>query len=64
MQIPTRCPSCTKTFVIEVPDSEFEAWQGGVLIQNAMPSVPADVREQLVSGIDPKCWDEMFSEAE
>ena len=39
-----------------------EDWQAGELIQNAMPNLDADSREQLISGTCPKCWDEMFGD--
>ena len=33
----------------------------GVLIQNAMPYLPANVREMLISGLCDDCQAEMFS---
>ena len=56
------CPFCQKTAQIEVVAEEFEDWQAGELIQNAMPNLDADSREQLISGTCPKCWDEMFGD--
>ena len=56
------CPFCKKTAQIEVVAEEFEDWQAGELIQNAMPNLDADSREQLISGTCPKCWDEMFGD--
>lgn len=54
------CPRCKKTGRIEVVAEEFEDWQAGELIQNAMPNLDADSREQLISGTCPTCWDDMF----
>lgn len=50
------CPLCGKEWSIPVPASEYAAWKGGMLIQEAMPSVPADQRELLITGICPECW--------
>lgn len=58
------CPRCKKTGRIEVVAEEFEDWQAGELIQNAMPNLDADSREQLISGTCPTCWDEMFGDPE
>lgn len=56
------CPFCKKTAQVAVNAAEFEDWQAGELIQNAMPNLDADSREQLISGTCPKCWDEMFGD--
>jgi hypothetical protein len=37
---------------------------GTVLIQNAMPDVPAELREFVISGITPNEWESMFSNLE
>ena len=54
------CPFCQKLAEVEVPFEGFMAWQSGELIQNAMPELSADSREQLISGTCPRCWDETF----
>ena len=58
--IETRCPFCGKTAIVEVPTDGFIAWQFGATVQKAFPKLDADIREQLVSGICPTCWDKMF----
>jgi hypothetical protein len=63
MKITTKCGICQKTSEVEVPDAEYRAWRNGELIQNALVSVPAPVREQLITGIDG-CWDELFAKGE
>lgn len=55
---------CRKSATVEVPDAEFAAWQAGALIQHALTSVPTEQREQLVTGIDSKCWTKLFAQAE
>lgn len=60
MVVAVHCPFCQKSAEVEVPVKGFLAWQSGELIQNAMPEVDADSREQLISGTCSKCWDKMF----
>lgn len=43
-----------------VPTRGLEAWLDGEFIQRAMPSVSADDREFLISGMSPKGWNIMF----
>lgn len=44
-----------------VPADEMFTYNQGELIQNAMPSVSAEDREWLMTGITPDCWGSMFS---
>ena len=47
---------------IQVTQAQIDAWQGGELIQNAMPNVSADEREFIKPGITPEEWEETFGE--
>jgi hypothetical protein len=58
------CPMCRESRTLEVPADGFERWQSGELIQNAMPELSADDREQLISGTCGKCWTELFGSDE
>lgn len=50
------CPVCKKPGYVEVPRSEGVAYLIGVLrIQDAMPTTPVAVREQLLTGLHPAC---------
>ena len=42
----------------------LEAWESGVLIQDALPELSASEREQLMTGIHAECWDRAFPEEE
>ena len=53
-KLETRCPFCGKTAIITVATSDFIAWQGGMLIQNAFPYLSDNERESLISGICQK----------
>lgn len=56
------CPFCHKATTIQVVEEDYLAWKyDGVLIQNAMPYLPANVREMLISGLCDDCQAEMFS---
>jgi hypothetical protein len=50
------------TLDIPVTQSQIDAWQGGLLIQEAMPNLSADDREFLMTGITPQVWDAEFGE--
>ena len=49
---------------LDVTQEQLDAWQGGVLIQDAMPNLSADEREFLQTGILPDEWDQLFPEEE
>ena len=55
------CPICGKTHYVEVNESAYWKWQDGILIQNAMPELTPTEREQLISGICPKCQEFIFA---
>ena len=43
----------------------YKCWERGeLMIQEALPELTADEREQLMSGINQKRWDEMFKESD
>lgn len=58
------CMICNLEKTIHCTQEELNLWQGGMLIQNAMPNVSVDERELLISGVCGTCFDEMFDEAE
>ena len=49
---------------IAVTEAQLEAWQNGTHIQNAMPNVPAEDREFIMTGITPEEWGETFGQAD
>ena len=53
---------CGQRSVVTVERHELSAWQAGELIQKAFPSLSAGVRELLMTGTHPACWEEMFAE--
>ena len=45
---------------IDICQSQIDAWDGGMLIQDAMPDVSKDDREFIMSGSTHVDWDKMF----
>lgn len=64
LMITRKCVFCGKPHSVEVDSYEYNLWDNGALIQNAMPNEPAEVREFLISGICPTCQKECFDEFE
>ena len=62
MQITRTSPFSGKTNTreINVTQEQLDAWEGGELIQNAMPNVSADDREFIKTGVTPEEWEETF----
>jgi hypothetical protein len=60
--VSTTCPICNEYDEVVVPLDGYLAWNKGALIQDAMPTVSVDVREQLMTGICPSCWEINFGE--
>lgn len=56
----TACPFCGHAHEIAVNEADYWDWEDGELAQVAFPYLSAEEREMLISGICPKCWDEMF----
>ena len=46
----------TNSMEIDVTFQQLSVWEGGVLIQNAMPNLTADEREFIMTGITPEEW--------
>ena len=62
INVEMRCPFCGEEHAVEVNLIQFEKWQNGELIQNAMPDLTPTEREQLISGLCLKCQAEVFGE--
>lgn len=56
------CPMCGHTHKIDknIDAEDWNNWQDGMCIQYAMPYLNATEREQLISGLCPKCQKEVF----
>ena len=54
----------TRTRDINVTQDQLDAWESGVLAQNAFPHLSADDREFIMTGITSDEWDAAFKEDE
>ena len=56
------CPVTHKQWRVDgVKEADYEAWLAGAKIQNVMPYLNADEREQLITGICSEGWEQTFS---
>ena len=60
LDIKVTCRECKQAFEIAVNPDDVRKWQGGELIQRAMPYLTADERELLISGTCGSCFDKMW----
>ena len=58
------CFHCKEVGTVEIPSQELFNLNQGLLIQEALVSVPKDLREQIMTGTHPKCFIEMFGDEE
>jgi hypothetical protein len=56
------CVFTGKEYEVIVPTDGLDRWLCGALIQEAMPTVNAEDREFLISGISPEGWNSTFGE--
>lgn len=59
-------PFSHKKHTIDIPvtHEQLAEWEGGKLIQNAMPNLNVDQREFILTGITPEEWEEVFGGGE
>jgi hypothetical protein len=53
------CSICSKGGFVEVSSEGYTARKKGALIQEAFSELDKSLREQIVSGTHPKCWESM-----
>ena len=61
-QVSGNCAFTGENYSCKVPTTGLEIWQSGAPIQGAMPNVPAEEREFLISGISPNGWRKTFGD--
>ena len=52
----------TRTRNLPVTPEQIREWEGGMLIQNAMPHLSMADREFVMTGVTDKEWQEEFAE--
>lgn len=58
------CFHCRKTGTVELLAQEVFYLHQGMLVQDAVKSLDAGLREQFISGSHPECFEAMFKEEE
>ena len=58
------CFHCKEVGTVEIPSQELFDLNQGKLIQEALVSVPKELREQILTGTHPNCWIELFGPEE
>tara|TARA_R110002012_G_scaffold210216_1_gene380827 strand:- start:734 stop:919 length:186 start_codon:yes stop_codon:yes gene_type:complete len=49
----------TRSLDLNVTQDQIDLWEGGMVIQNAMPNLSIDEREFIMTGVTAKEWDSM-----
>jgi len=64
MNITRRSPITREVRTLDLPvtKEQIAAWEGGELIQKAMPHLSDDEREFIMTGITSEEWDTLFKE--
>lgn len=58
------CIVCHKSSNVELETEKLKRWIAGEHVQNVWPEKSPDQREILITGIHPKCWNEIFGGGE
>jgi hypothetical protein len=59
-----KCSHCGKNGIIMLEEEQLFKWLSGSLIQEAFPNISAPIREQIMTGMHPECWTEIFAFSE
>ena len=57
LRITRPCRITGKNYTVFTTQEQYDRWQGGELIQVAMPDLRSEDREFLISGMSPDGWD-------
>lgn len=62
MKVKVECQYCGKEYLLNISEDQYnKLLEGKELIQNIIPEVDPGIREILISGLCPKCWDKTFT---
>ena len=62
MYMTKRCLHCHKTGSIMVDEKELLHYLRGNYIQDSFKTMPVPLREQIITGTHPECWQAMFGQ--
>lgn len=66
IEIETFCLFCETTHIVELNEKQYEQyikWKSNLICLQQIDA-PTDIREMLLTGICPDCWDNIFDEDE
>lgn len=49
----------TRSLDLNVNQDQIDLWEGGMVIQNAMPNLSVDEREFIMTGVTAEEWETM-----
>lgn len=58
--IGVHCTHCGQVVELPITEERLLSWDGRTHIQDHFPELTPGQREMFLSGICPKCWDEIF----
>lgn len=64
INVPVECSCCGRAVILPLTAEGIQKRVEGGLIQDCFPCLDRGLREMLVSGTCPVCWDKMFKEPE
>lgn len=65
MKLVKECSVCGKVIDISMTFEQYQKWKYKKdLVQNIFPELSKGLREVLISGICPECWEKMFKGGE
>lgn len=56
------CMVCGRTSTLEVDARAYDSWKRGALVQVAFAQESEELREMLITGLHPDCWDSLWDE--
>lgn len=56
------CPSCKKHGTLTIWEHDYTRYLNGANAQDAFPDLLAPIREQIISGTHPECWNKIFKD--
>ena len=54
------CMHCGNNGLLVLDSNQVLAYANGEAVQTAFPDLSVGLREQIITGTHPECWDEMF----
>ena len=56
------CPRCKKGGMLTIWEDDMVRYLNGAYAQDAFSDLLAPIREQIISGTHPECWNEIFKD--